>query len=264
MTNIIAVPALLSALAVLSWCLTKVKLPTWLEAVQRFANWSAGKDELSVLSNRLEALRVPISAELFVAFRATLTYLPIFLGFVLIIGGNTRGLILMVAALFMRRATPLILSLLEKRRKEALLRDFPIMLDQIKIYAKAAGYYQALKIVAKSLKGELGRELALLSAEMELLGTIKAINNFADRSGIPEFKDFARIMTVERTTGADISDTLLNYSNMVRQKQVSHIKRKIKLQPILMSFLPGVLIILLMMMFIVPLVANIVEQINAI
>lgn len=264
MSSIICVPAMLTALAVFAWCIRKLSFPTWIETAQKIGVWVTGKKNLAALNKRLEVLQIPITAELFIAIRTLVTFLPILIGFVLILCGHTGAVILFPAALLIKRVVSLFLTLLEKRRKEALLRDFPLLLEQLKIFAKTVGYYHAFKIAAKSIKGVLGKELALLSAEMEMLGLIKAINNFADRSCIPEFKDFARIIVVEESTGADISKTLLNYATMIRQKQLSRIKRKIKLQPIIMSILPGFLIVLLMIMFIVPLITNIVQQLSSI
>ncbi|MCL4441581.1 MAG: type II secretion system F family protein [Firmicutes bacterium] len=139
-----------------------------------------------------------------------------------------------------------------------------MMVDQVRIYAKAVGHYTALKIVAGPMKGPLGREMKVMSAEMELVGLLEAVNNFAARCGVPEVVDFARIIKVEQATGAEISQILLNYSSMARQRMTSNIKRKIKVQPILMSILPGILVIIFMMMFIVPMVTSIIQQINSI
>lgn len=264
MTLYMGLPALLAAMAVFAWCIRRVKLPRALEIVGKIGGYGRSKDDLKALGKRLEVLKIPLSPEIFSAGRIAVTALPVLLGLFLVFDRQLGGLFFLFATPMIKKLPGAFLNFMEKRRKEEILRDFPLMVDQVKIYAKAAGYYHALKIVSKSIKGALGRELAVLSAEMELMGLIEAVNNFAARCGISEISDFARIMVVEQTTGADISQILINYSNMSRQRQVSKIKRKIKLQPILMSILPGILLIIFILMFIIPMVTNIIEQINAI
>lgn len=260
-------PALLVGLAVFAWAIRYVKLPKpleALEALEAIGGYKAKKEDLKSLDKRLESLKIPLTAELFSAIKMLITILPFILGIFLVLDRRFLGLILIFSIPLIRKLPEMYLQFREKKRKEELLRDFPLMIDQVKIYAKAAGYYHALKIVSKSFKGSLGRELAILSAEMELMGLVESLNNFAARCGVTEISDFTRIMAVEETTGADISNILVNYSKMARQKQVSKIKRKIKIQPILMSILPAVLLLIFIMMFIIPLVTNIIQQINSI
>lgn len=265
MISLAGLPALLVALAVFAWCAGKVRLPGLLEALEKLGSLGVSGEDLKAREKRLQSLGVPLSAELFSAGKLAFTLLPVLTGLLLLFDRHPAGVLIISATPLIRRSPEIFLGLMEKKRKEEILRDFPLMVDQVKIYARAAGYYNALKIMCKSLeKGTLGRELAVLSAEMELMGVIEAINNFAARCGIPEISDFARIIVVEQTTGADISRVLADYSGIARQRQVSGIKRRIKIQPILMSILPGTLLIIFMLMFIMPLVGGIIGQINAI
>ena len=262
MISYAGLPAILVTLAVFAWLIQRVKLPKPLEALESLGGYKAKKEDLKALDKRLESLKIPLTAELFSALQILLTFLPFILGLFFVLDGHPLGLVLIFSIPLLRKLPELFLQFKEKKRKEELLRDFPLLIDQVKIYARAAGYYHALKIASKSFKGALGRELAVLSAEMELMGLVSALNNFAARCGVTEISDFTRIMAVEETTGADISSILVNYSKTARQKQVSKIKRKIKIQPILMSILPGVLLIIFILMFIIPLVTNIIQQIN--
>lgn len=255
-------PALFTALAVLAWCMRSARLPKPLEVLEKLGGDS--RENLKALGKRLETLKVPISAELFIAGKKVIVVIPALLGFFLLADCQYEGFLFLFAMPMARKLPDLSLELLEKKRKEAILRNFPLMVDQVRIYANAVGYYTALKIVAGAMKGPLGSEMKVLSAEIELLGLLEAVNNFAARCDIPEVADFARIIRVEQTTGADISQILLNYSNMTRKRLTSRIKRKIKIQPILMSILPGILVIIFMMMFIVPMVTSIIQQINSI
>lgn len=257
-------PALLVALAVFAWCIRRAKLPEPLEVIKKLGGYGISREELRVMGKRLEALNFPLSPELAAAGGRAVTLLLALGGLFLVLDRNALGAAFLLFTPVVSKSPHLLIAFLEKKRKEELIRDFPLMVDQVKIYAGAAGYYNALKIVSRSFRGPMGRELAVLSAEMELAGLIEAVNNFAARCGIPEIADFARIIVVEETTGAQISHILVNYSNMARQRQVSTIRRKIKIQPILMSVMPGTLLIIFMMMVIFPLVTGIIDQINSI
>ncbi|MCL6612756.1 MAG: type II secretion system F family protein [Peptococcaceae bacterium] len=256
-------PALLTALAVFAWCVRRAELPRPLEALEKIGRLTS-RDNLKALGKRLEALGLPVSPELFSAGRIILTALPVMLGLFLLLDGSPPGVFLLFAAPMFRKIPDLVLDALEKKRKEEIRGDFPLLADQVKIYAGAAGYYSALKIVSRSFRGALGRELAVLSAEMEMVGLTEAVNNFAARCGVPEIADFARIIAVEQATGADIGNILANCAAAARQRQVNRIKRKIRIQPVLMSVLPGTLLVIFMLMFIMPMVTSIINQINAI
>ncbi len=131
----------------------------------------------------------------------------------MLVNGITAGIVLVCSMFPAFRLPEWFLTMREKQRKEEILRDLPLMIDQIRIYAEAAGYYQAVKIVSSSLtRGALGRELAVLSAELELSGFAEALDNFARRCGVSEVADFTRIILVENNTGAEISRILENYS----------------------------------------------------
>lgn len=256
--------AVLVGMAVLAWCTRRVNLPNALAVVEKIGSFRIPRDDMKALGMRLEALGLPLSPELFSAGRLAVCLLTLMAGFFLILERSFSGVFILFATPVIGKFPDFLLEFRERKRKEELLQDFPLMVDQVKIYAKASGYYHALKIVSRSLKGPLGRELALLSAEMEIVGLIQAINNFAARCGLPEIRDFARIIVVEQTSGAEIGHILVNYSNMARQRQISRIKKKIKIQPILMSILPGGLLIIFILMFIIPMVTSIIQQLNAI
>jgi len=205
-------PAVLVAMAVFAWFLRRVKLPRPLEAIEKLGSYRISKENLRAMGKRLEALKLPVSAEQFSAGKIVLTMLPAMMGVFLLMDRQMEGFFFLFAAPMARKLPELFVNTLEKKRKEEIQRSFPLMVDQVRIYAKAVGVYHALKIVAQATRGVLGREMAMLSAEIELVGTQEALNNFADRCGVPEIEDFARIILMEQRTGADIRETLLNLS----------------------------------------------------
>lgn len=257
-------PAILVTMAVLAWCVKKVDLPEPLKLIERLGSGNSSPEELKTLGKRLEALNIPVSPELYAALKTVIAAVFIAVGLLLLLDRHIPGLLFLSVTPMVRRLPDIFLEFREKKRKELMLREFPLMVDQVRIYARAAGYFQALKTASYAVKGPLGREMAVMSAEMELTGFREAMDNLARRCGIPEVADFTRIMLVEQATGADISDALLNYTKMARQRQVSKIRRKIKMQPILMSILPGMLLMVFVLMFIIPMVTSIINQLNSI
>jgi pilus assembly protein TadC len=241
------------------------KLPKALEVIERMGRYGTSKDELKTVGKRLEAQRVPVSAGMYLAGKRALVIIFALMGISLLVGGRKDlGLLMLLSSLMVGKVPDLLLDLKEKKRKEEIKGAVPLMTEQIRVFGKAVGYYDALKVVAMSWKGLLGHELALLSAEMELVGVIEAVDNFAGRCNVDEIRDIARIITLNQHTGADIDEILSNYSKMSRQRKASKIKRWIKIQPVLMSLLPGTLLIIFVMMFVVPMVGSIVNQLNTV
>ncbi|MFZ5648129.1 MAG: type II secretion system F family protein [Bacillota bacterium] len=264
MSVYLELPALLAAVAVFAWCVRKADLPKPLKVLEKLGSYGTSRENLKAHGKKLEALKVPVSAEMFSAAKVVLTVLLFLLGAFLLSARLFEGIFFIFAIPMARKLPEIFLDKLEKKRKEEILRGLPLMIDQVRIYAKAAGYYGALKMVSRATKGALGKEMAVLAAEMEIIGLIEALNNFAARCGVSGAADFARIIQVEQRTGADIDGILLNYSKMARQRKVSHIKRKIKVEPLLMTVLPGILLVIFLMMFVVPLLNTIIDQLNAI
>lgn len=264
MITVIEYPALLMGISVLAWCLRSVKFPKALAVMEKLGRYGTSKDELKSIGKRLEGQRVPVSAEAYAAGKKALVILFAVAGISLLAGGKNFGFLLFLSAPMAGKAPDLALDLKERKRKEEIRGAAPVLAEQIRVFGKAVGYYDALKVVAMSWQGVLGRELKLLSAEMEMDGAIEAINNFARRCNVDEIWDIARILTVEQGTGADIDEILSDYSRTSRKRKASKIKRLIKIQPVLMSLLPGALIVIFVMMFVVPMVGSIINQLNAI
>ncbi|MCL6478984.1 MAG: type II secretion system F family protein [Peptococcaceae bacterium] len=263
MITILGFPALLTGAAVLAWCMRRVRLPKALEIIEWVGRYGTSKDELRALGKRLEARRVPVPAAMYLAGKRVLVIMCVLMGISLLAGGKSSGVPVLLSSLMVGKVPDLLLDLKEKKRKEEIKGAVPLMTEQIRVFGKAVGYYDALKVVAMSWKGVLGHELALLSAEMELVGVVEAMDNFAARCNVDEIRDIARIITVNQHTGADIDEILSNYSRMYRQRKASKIKRWIKIQPVLMSLLPGTLLVIFVMMFIVPMVGSIINQLNS-
>lgn len=258
------IPPVLTMLAVVSWFVYFIKLPGHIELLNWFGKKFCDQDELKALDKRLESLSIPMSAEMFYAIRLSITVLPIILGGIFLFINPFRGVALLAAAPLIWRMPGHFLNYREKSRKEVLEREFPHMVNQVRIFAKASDHYQALKIVPYTLRGPLKREMELLSAELEMNDLKEALENFSNRCNFQQAKDFAQILLVAIRTGIDINDILSNYAKVARRRRINKLKRWIKIQPILISVMPALLLTVFMLLWILPLYTNIIERLNSV
>lgn len=260
--NLLVLPAALTFLAALAWCLTRIEVPKPLEIFTWLGRKSASPEEIRRLNKRLEALKIPVSAEIFTAARTLLVLLLAVVGLITFFDRPLHGAGFLLITPLAWRMPVLLLDLREKKRREGLEKQFPFMLNQVRIYAKAADLNQALKIVPYALQGELGREMRKLSAELEMCPLPEALENFAHRCGFKEAEDFAHVILQGIRSGRNMDRILSNYSKMIHQRRVNKIKQWIKIQPIIMSLLPGAMLIIFILTWIIPLYSNIVLRLK--
>lgn len=259
-------PAVLLSMALMSLCAMalKIKIPQPLKVLLWLSKAGSSEEEIKSLDKRLKALNIPVTAEMYAAGRLVLTAIPLLTGGIFLLSNFFGGLLYIVMALLAWRLPNLFIQLIEKRRKEEMVSDFVLMVNQVRIYTKAAGIYQALKIVPYCIKGPLGKELKLLSAEMEMSPLAEALDSFAKRCGLKEVEDFAQIILIGIRTGADISQVLSNYAKVTQRQKIGRIKRWIKMQPVIMSILPAMMLMIFILMWIVPMYMNIIQRLKAI
>lgn len=241
-------------------------MPRPLELFLRLSRLGNSPDDLKALDQRLRALNIPVPADVFVASKAAISYVLVIAGGVTFQWYPIGGVQLMILGVLMWKMPYRLLDLLEKRRREELKNDFTFMVSQVRIYARAADLYQALKIVPYALKGRMGKELRLLSADMEMSPMAEALDSFAKRCGFKEVEYFTQILSLGITlgAGADVDKVLSSYARVLHQRRVGEIKRWIKLQPILMTILPALLLWLFMLMFIMPMYTDITNSLRGI
>lgn len=257
-------PSLLFSIALLAWLSNRVQYPSLLNTFHKLGNIGTTDEELKTLDKRLKALSSPLTAETFTAGRLVLTLVFMMTGGVLVLNNPARGFELLVLSVLAWRTPYRLLAALEKKRKEELRRDFALMVNQVRIFAKASDLYQALKIVPYAVKGKMGKELRLLSADLEMSSLSEALDNFAKRCGLKEAEDFSQIIQVGVRTGADVGLILGNYAKSTQKRRIGEIKRWIKIQPIIFSVLPAMLLTLFVLMWIVPMYMNIIDRLRSI
>lgn len=250
--------------AVLIWLLRRlVKLPGPVEVLTEIGRRVTSREKLRALEVRLEAVNMKISPELFTALRFSSAIVLAAAGGALIWREPVPGIALLVLALIAYKLPEAHLDKLEKNRKEDINREFPIMVDMVRIYAQASDLYQALKIVPHALKGELAGQMQVLSAELEISPLAEALENFAHRCGLRQVQDFVGVVLQGIRSGMDVDEILQRYSSMAYERRVTEIKRKIKTQPLILSVLPGMLMFSLILLWVLPMYTNIIQKLKA-
>ncbi|RKO65718.1 type II secretion system F family protein [Desulfofundulus salinus] len=259
-----ALSCVLVFLALLAWLLRRFEdFPGPLEVLKGFGSLAASPQKLKELGVRLETLNIKVSPELFTAFRLAGALVLTAAGGVAIWKSPFAGVALLFLAFLAYKFPEWQLARLEKARKEEIGREFPLMVDMVRIYARAADLYQALKIVPYALKGELAKQMHILSAELEIAPMAEALENFAHRCGLRQVQDFVGVVLQGIRSGMDVDEILQRYSSMAYERRVTEIKRKIKAQPLILSVLPGLLMFSLIILWVLPMYSNIIQKLKA-
>lgn len=152
---------------------------------------------------------------------------------------------------------------LEKKRREDIAREFPIMVTLVKVYAHASDLYQALDIVRGNIDGELKRQLTILRSEMAVYPLKEVMERFAYRCKNPLISNFVSVVLFGMQTGSNVDDILDTFAKRSYEIRVNDIKRKIKAQPIIMSVLPAIMMFSLILLFVFPMYADILDKLSS-
>lgn len=234
-----------------------------LQYLTQIGNLFMSKEALRELGTRLDAVDIKISPELLCALRISVAIILSVIGLLTIWKSPFVGVLILALALAGFKLPMWYLDRLEKSRKEEISREFPIMVDLVRIYAQASDLYQALKITPHALKGELAKQMHILSAELEVSPFTEALENFAYRCRLRQVQDFIGIVLRGIKSGMDVDQILQRYSSMAYEERVTEIKRKIKIQPLIFSVLPGILMFSLILLWLFPMYANIISRLQA-
>jgi len=152
---------------------------------------------------------------------------------------------------------------LEKKRREDISREFPIMVTLVKVYAHASDLHQALDIVRGNIDGELKRQLTILRSEMAVYPLKEVMERFAYRCKNPLISNFVSVVLFGMQTGSNVDDILDTFAKRSYEIRVNDIKRKIKAQPIIMSVLPAIMMFSLILLFVFPMYADILDKLSS-
>lgn len=259
MTRLFIIPSLLAGIAVFAWVYPAKSPKNILSGIGRAAPRFTRKRYERVL----DVLNHPMEPEMMAGIKFGGLILGVVLGVLALwLYGIQIAVVFFALALFAWVYPDQWLRRKEEKRQADLHREFPLMVTLVRVYARASDLYQALHIARGALKGELRREMDLLVSELQVAPLRQALENFAARCNCPPITNFVSVVLFGITTGANVDHILDSFARRAYEARVNDIKRKIKAQPIIMSILPAVMMFSLMILFIVPMFANIIERIR--
>lgn len=150
----------------------------------------------------------------------------------------------------------------EKQRLQSLRREFPLMVTLLKVFARASDLYQAMRVVRGAVRGELKRQLDILAAELEVFPLPEALDNLAKRAGYGPLASLIGVVMMAIQTGANVEEVLDTFARHAYEERVNDIRRKIKVQPILMAVIPAVMSLSLLLLFVFPMYASIIDRLR--
>lgn len=179
------------------------------------------------------------------------------------IKANFLGIVLIAFAAFTWVYPDRWLQNMERKRREDIAREFPIMVTLVKVYSHASDLNRALNIVRFALKGELRRQLDILAGELAVFPMKEVLERFAYRCQNPLINNFVSVVLFGIQTGSNVDEILDTFARRSYEIRVNEIKRKIKAQPVIMSVLPAIMMFALILLFIFPMYANIINKLRA-
>ncbi len=210
-----------------------------------------------------ETLGLEINVELILGARLIAAIFFLLIGIAALISANTASFFFIILAIAVYYYPIKWLNNKEAERINDIKREFPLMVSLLRVYSKAGGLYQSLKIVPYALNGELRRQLDILNIELEVYPFKEALDRLAERSKFPPLTNLVSVITLGMNTGADVDDILDGFAKAAYDVRVNEVKRKIKAQPIIMTVVPGVLMFTMLLLFIYPMFSNIIDGLNS-
>ena len=155
------------------------------------------------------------------------------------------GLAAFIAALLMLRGAPVTLAFfvglfigiavphfavnfMIGRRMNKFNSNFPDAIElMVRGLRSGLPITETLGIVASEIQGPVGIEFRAVSDKMKIGRTMEAaLQETADRLGIPEFQFFVITLAIQRETGGNLAETLSNLADVLRKR--AQMKLKIK------------------------------------
>ena len=213
--------------------------------------------------HRTKSMGIELNAELILGLRMVLVAMVVLLGIVI---GSTlnwfTAFSFTAAAAGIYYSPVAWLNTREKERIKNLSKEFPLMVSLLRVYSRAGGLYQALKIVKNAVQGELKRQLEILVVELEIYPLQVALDRLAERSKYPPLTNLVSVLLMGINNGNDIDEILEKFAKGAYRVRVDEIKRKIKAQPIIQTLMPAILLFALLLLIVYPMFSNIITSLN--
>jgi len=256
---VVAASVVLCAFAVLAWLLPFEKIaPARKKGTGNLASLLASDLEEAARSLGLEVDIEPLAKARLLVLVAGISWVVVAFA----VAGPAGALTPAVFTLAGWRLCRGYINLLEKRRREDIAREFPLMVSLVRVYSKSSDLVRALDIVRNVLKGELRKQVDLLVQEMKVYPLPDALRRFAKRCRYGPVDSFVSVVLFGISTGADVDAMLATFARRAYEARVNEVKRRVKAQPVFMSFLPVALGLLLLLVFVFPLFADIIGKLR--
>lgn len=108
----------------------------------------------------------------------------------------------------------------EGRRKDKLFRQFPDALAMIvRSVRVGVPLIEALRVVARESPEPTGPDFARLIERIAIGRSMEdAVNDLARRSGLPEYRFFATVLSLQSQTGGSLTGMLENLADVIRKR----------------------------------------------
>lgn len=169
------------------------------------------------------------------------------------------GVAVFLALLVFRSTRGAVQKISEARRRE-IAREFPIFLSQFAVLMRVADVYHAIDAAVSGLEGPLGKEVVKLREEMKYLPLRAALRNFARRLKYEPADHFVSTILYGMTTGADVVPILESHAEQTYAEHVATIKRRVRSQPVWLSFLPVGLSFVILIILVFPMFMDIMTK----
>lgn len=251
--------SLLTAAAVLSWWFV---FHSPLELIRSIGRSRVERENRTQFYERAADLGIYVDADLVMGLRTIVAAALAVISGLVLVKARLPGLLLSAGALLAWQLPERWLASVEKERHEDLIREFPTMVTLLRVYAKAGDLYRALNVVRGALRGELRRQMDIMAAEMEVYPLQQALENLARRCKYAPLSNFVGVVLLGIKSGADIDKILASFAAQSYEQRVNEIKRRIRMQPVIMSVVPAMLAMCFLLVLVFPMYANIIERLQ--
>ncbi|AXB76204.1 type II secretion system F family protein [Novosphingobium sp. P6W] len=120
----------------------------------------------------------------------------------------------------------MVLNFFVKKRTNAFTIKFADAIDLlVRGLRSGLPVSETLTIVSQEVPGPVGEEFKLVTDRMRVGKTMEdALQETADRLGIPEFNFFCITLAIQRETGGNLAETLANLSDVLRKRAQMKLK----------------------------------------
>lgn len=179
-----------------------------------------------------------------------------------LVAGPLPGAVALLLGLQVFLLTRRVLQTLERKKMREVEAEFPLFVSQMLVFSRVADFLRALEAAGRSLSGELGKQVRRLRQEMDYLPVELALRRFARRVKYPPLESFVSALLFGIVTGADITGVLETFGRRAYETRVNELKRKVKAQPVWLSFLPVGLGLFIVLVLVYPMFTDIITRLR--